>query len=172
LFDDGSENPSALTRDYTLKLDDTAAPLLNIFGGKITTYRRLAETALSKIATQFEGLSGDWTAGVAMPGGDFPVDGVDALIAGIQRDYPFVNPRWAKRLVRAYGTEAGEILGAAKTKEDLGEDFGADLTQAELSWLKENEFARAGADVIWRRSKLGLRLSTEQAKRVDEAMRA
>ncbi|MEP5152338.1 glycerol-3-phosphate dehydrogenase [Planktotalea sp.] len=172
LYNDGAENPSAMTRDYTLKLDETAAPLLNIFGGKITTYRKLAESALSKIETQFEGLSGDWTAGIAMPGGDFAVDGVDALIAELTRDYPFLNPRWAKRLVRAYGTEARDILGNATSKEDLGEDFGADLTAAELTWLKANEFARTGADVLWRRSKLGLRLSDEQAARVDEAMRA
>ncbi|MGB7318973.1 MAG: glycerol-3-phosphate dehydrogenase [Planktotalea sp.] len=172
LYDDGAENASALTRDYTLKLDDAAAPLLNIFGGKITTYRRLAESALRKIATQFEGLKGEWTAGVPMPGGNFPVDGVDALIADLQRDYPFLEAAWAKRLVRAYGTDARVILGDAKNAADLGEAFGAGLSAAELDWLRSHEFARTGQDVLWRRSKLGLRLSAEQAARVDAYMQA
>ncbi len=172
LFDDGAEEAAAATRDYILKLDDTAAPLLNIFGGKITTYRRLAEGALAKIGSQFEGLTGDWTAGVAMPGGDFPVDGVEALIAGLRQDYPFLDARWAKRMVRAYGTEAREVLGTAKSADDLGEDFGADIHTAELDWLKTKEFAQTGEDVLWRRSKLGLRLSEGQAARVDAYMRA
>ena len=119
-----------------MKLDTNAAPLLNIFGGKITTYRRLAESALAKIGTQFEGLSVDWTAGVAMPGGDFQVDDVAPLIANLQREYTFLTARWAQRLVRAYGTDAQIILGEAKAASDLGEDFGATLTAAELTWLK------------------------------------
>lgn len=170
LYDDGAENASALTRDYTLKLDETAAPLLNIFGGKITTYRRLAESALSKIATQFDGLSGDWTAGVSMPGGDFSVDGVAALIEELMVSYPFLTQKWAARLVRAYGTDAHLILGDAKDASALGEDFGATLSEAELIWLKTHEFAQSGEDVLWRRSKLGLRLDKAQAARVDAFM--
>lgn len=172
LYDDGAENASALTRDYTLKLDTSAAPLLNIFGGKITTYRRLAESALAKIGTQFEGLSGDWTAGVAMPGGDFQVDGVAPMIADLQREYTFLTARWAQRLVRAYGTDARIILGEAKGASDLGEDFGATLTAAELTWLKTHEFARSAEDVIWRRSKLGLRLCDDQIAKIDSFMRS
>jgi glycerol-3-phosphate dehydrogenase len=161
-----------LTRDYTLKLDTNAAPLLNIFGGKITTYRRLAESALAKIGTQFDGLSGDWTAGVAMPGGDFKVDGVAPMIADLQREYTFLTARWAQRLVRAYGTDARIILGEAKGVSDLGEDFGATLTAAELTWLKTHEFARSAEDVIWRRSKLGLRLCDDQIAKIDSFMRS
>ena len=172
LYDDGADSASAATRDYTLKLDDTAAPLLNIFGGKITTYRRLAESALSKISTQFEGLSGNWTAGVAMPGGDFPVEGVPALIANLQASYPFLDEPWARRLVRAYGTDAADILGDAKTLEELGENFGATITARELDWLKAHEFARTGEDVLWRRSKLGLRLNPTQVARVNAYMSA
>ncbi|MEN8892418.1 glycerol-3-phosphate dehydrogenase [Planktotalea arctica] len=172
LYDDGAQNASALTRDYTLKLNDTGAPLLNIFGGKITTYRRLAESALAKIATQFDGLGGNWTSGIAMPGGDFAVDGVDALIADVLREYPFLDARWAQRMVRAYGTETRNVLGDAEVLADLGEDFGASLFGAELDWLKTHEFARTGEDVLWRRSKLGLRLSKDQAARVDAYMRA
>ena len=172
LYDDGADNASAATRDYTLKLDDTAAPLLNIFGGKITTYRRLAESALAKISTQFEGLSGNWTAGVSMPGGDFPVDGVPALIAKLQASYPFLNEPWARRLVRAYGTDAAGMLADAKTLDDLGEDFGASITARELDWLKAHEFARTGEDVCWRRSKLGLRLTPAQVARINAYMTA
>jgi glycerol-3-phosphate dehydrogenase len=172
LYDDGADNASAATRDYTLKLDDTAAPLLNIFGGKITTYRCLAESALAKISTQFEGLSGNWTAGVSMPGGDFPVDGVPALIAKLQASYPFLNEPWARRLVRAYGTDAAGILTDAKTLDDLGQDFGASITARELDWLKAHEFARTGEDVLWRRSKLGLRLTPAQVARINAYMTA
>ncbi len=172
LYDDGAENASALTRDYTLKLDTVAAPLLNIFGGKITTYRRLAESALAKIGTQFDGLQGDWTAGVAMPGGDFPVNGVATMIAELQREYTFLDENWARRLVRAYGTDARVILGESKVAADLGDDFGATLTSAELDWLKSHEYALSGEDVLWRRSKLGLRLSADEAAKVDAYMRA
>ncbi|MGH1578251.1 glycerol-3-phosphate dehydrogenase [Planktotalea sp.] len=170
LYDDGAVNPSALTRDYTLTLNAEGAPLLNVFGGKITTYRRLAEGALSKVTAHFEGLGGDWTAGVALPGGDFESDGFDALVDEICLSYSFLTRAWARRLVRAYGTDARNLLGSAKTAGDLGEDFGETLSEAELNWLKDHEFASTGEDVLWRRSKLGLRLSNEQAARVDAFM--
>ena len=158
LYDDGASSATAATRDYTLRLDDSAgAPALNVFGGKITTYRRLAESALDKIGERLTLTSGKWTAGVAMPGGDFPVDGVGRLIADLRRDYPFLDDRWARRLIRAYGTEAARMLGEARTPDDLGPDFGATLTAAEVDWLMDREFARTAEDVLWRRSKLGLR---------------
>jgi glycerol-3-phosphate dehydrogenase len=172
LYDDGAEDASAATRDYILTLDENAAPLLNIFGGKITTYRKLAEGALAKIGSQFDDLSGDWTAGVPMPGGDFPVNGVAEMIAGLQRDYSFLTQKWAQRLVRAYGTEARGVLGGAKTASDLGEDFGATLSEAELNWLRSHEFARSAEDVVWRRSKLGLRMSKDQIARVEAFLTA
>ncbi|MGJ8625115.1 MAG: glycerol-3-phosphate dehydrogenase, partial [Yoonia sp.] len=158
LYDDGASSATAATRDYTLKVDaDGGAPILNIFGGKITTYRRLAQSALGKIRPYFSDFSDDWTAGVALPGGDFPVDGVDTLIADLKRSYSFLDDRWAKRLVRAYGTEAQMIIGSAKTAADLGQDFGATLTEAEVIWLMDKEFACRAEDVVWRRNKLGLR---------------
>jgi glycerol-3-phosphate dehydrogenase len=158
LYDDGASSATAATRDYTLKIDDSAgAPALHIFGGKITTYRRLAESALEKIGTRLDVAQGPWTAGVAMPGGDFPVDGVEPLIADLRQTYPFLDDRWARRLIRAYGTEARDVLGNAKTAEELGQDFGATLTAAEVDWLMDREFARTAEDVLWRRSKLGLR---------------
>lgn len=172
LYDDGASSAQAATRDYVLKLDDSGAPVLNIFGGKITTYRKLAEAAMEKLTPFFPEATAPWTAGVAMPGGDFEVHQVGDKIAELQRDYPFLTDAWAKRLIRAYGTEAPEMLGAAKSAADLGEDFGATLTAAEVDWLMAKEYARAAADVVWRRSKLGLRLNEQQIAAIDTYMAA
>jgi glycerol-3-phosphate dehydrogenase len=173
LYDDGASSATAATRDYTLKVEaEGGAPMLNVFGGKITTYRRLAESALEKIGGHLNVTKGPWTAGVPLPGGDFPVDGVGGLIAGLRRDYPFLSDDWALRLVRAYGTEARAILGDAQNADDLGRDFGATLTEAELRWLMRHEYARNTEDVIWRRNKLGLRLSAEEIAQIDSWMQA
>ncbi|ANB34104.1 glycerol-3-phosphate dehydrogenase [Rhodovulum sulfidophilum] len=171
LHDEGEGSASAASRDYVIRLDRAGAPLVNIFGGKITTYRRLAETALEKIAEIRPDLPGPWTAGVALPGGDVAVDGIDGLIATLRQDYPFLTAPWARRLVRAYGTEARGVLGDAQAAADLGRDFGATLTEAELIWLMDREFARRAEDVVWRRSKLGLRLSPDQIARIDDWMK-
>ena len=172
LYDDGASSATAATRDYTLKIDRSAgAPVLNVFGGKITTYRRLAEAAVEKIAAVLPVTGGRWTAGAALPGGDFAVDGAPALVAGLRADFPFLTEFWARRLVRAYGTEARAILGTATTQADLGRDFGATLTEAELRWLMRHEYARTAEDVLWRRSKLGLRLDADQARAVGDWMR-
>ena len=171
LYDDGASSATAATRDYTLKVDDRGgAPVLNVFGGKITTYRRLAESALDKIAGYFPDLPGPWTAGVPLPGGDFPVDGVAELENRLRTDYPYLTDAWAARLIRAYGTEAWQVLGDAKQPADLGEDFGATLTAREVEWLMDREYARTAQDVVWRRNKLGLRLDTEQIAALDEWM--
>ncbi|WP_425100204.1 glycerol-3-phosphate dehydrogenase [Tropicibacter sp. S64] len=173
LYDDGASSATAATRDYTLKVDTSAgAPVLNIFGGKITTYRRLAESALEKIGTQLSLPKGKWTAGVPLPGGDFPVDGVAALVSDLKGRYPFLTDFWARRLVRAYGTEAKGVLGKVEDPADLGRDFGATLTQVEVAWLMEHEFARTAEDVVWRRNKLGLRLTGEQIRALDDWMAA
>ncbi len=170
LYNDGAKSATAATRDYVLSLDQNGAPLLNVFGGKITTYRRLAESALAKLAPIFPQARGPWTARVPMPGGDFPHDGVPALIVGLQLDYPFLSDYWAGRLIRAYGTEAREILAHATSPADLGRDFGATLTEAELTWLMTREYARRAADVVWRRTKLGLRLTADQIAAIDDFM--
>ncbi len=163
LYDDGSQSATAATRDYTLKVDrSSGAPVLNIFGGKITTYRRLAEHAMEKITPLIGGRKAGWTAGVPLPGGDFGVKEVDRLISDLTSRYPFLDDRWARRLVRAYGTDAALLLGDAASAEDLGRDFGATLTEREVRWLMTHEFARQAEDVVWRRNKLGLRLSKEQ----------
>lgn len=167
LYDDGASSATAATRDYVLKIDDTGgAPLLNVFGGKITTYRKLAEAALDKIGDAIGGAKGPWTATAALPGGDFPVDGVGDLVAQLSADYPFLSPDWARRLVRAYGTEAAQVLGDAGKAEDLGEDFGATITARELDWAIAKEWVREGDDFLWRRTKLGLKLDADQKARV------
>jgi glycerol-3-phosphate dehydrogenase len=170
LYNDGAKSATAATRDYVLSLDRTGAPLLNVFGGKITTYRRLAESALEKLAPVFPQASGKWTARVAMPGGDFPYDGVAALTAALKADHGFLTDYWAGRLIRAYGTEAATVLAGARTAEALGRDFGATLTEAEVRWLMTREYARNAADVVWRRTKLGLRLSADQIAGLDAFM--
>ncbi len=172
LYDDGASSATAATRDYTLKVNDDGAPVLNVFGGKITTYRRLAESAMARIGRYLTVEKGDWTAAVPLPGGDFAVAGFDALVARLVADYPFLTPFHARRLARAYGTGAWGVLGHAQSLADLGEDFGATLTGAEVTWLMQNEFARRAEDVVWRRSKLGLRMTSGQIEHLDGWMRA
>ncbi len=161
LYDDGASSATEATRDYVLSLDRQGAPLLNVFGGKITTYRRLAQAALAKLSDHLP-MTGDWTAGVPLPGGDFKVSAVAGKIAQLQSEYPFLTESWAKRLIRAYGTDAWQILGAATSLGDLGRDFGATLTEAEVIWLRDKEYARTAEDIVWRRSKLGLRMDRAQ----------
>jgi glycerol-3-phosphate dehydrogenase len=171
LYDDGAKSATAATRDYVLTLaEGPGAPLLNIFGGKITTYRKLAEAALAKLRPFFPEAGADWTAGVALPGGDFPVDGFDRLTESLHRAYPFLTAAWARRLVRAYGTEALDILGEAREAADLGPDFGATLTGAEVRWQMGHEYARAAADVVWRRTRLGLKMTEAQIAALDDWM--
>ncbi|HEX5327265.1 MAG TPA: glycerol-3-phosphate dehydrogenase C-terminal domain-containing protein, partial [Acetobacteraceae bacterium] len=137
---------------------DGEPPLLTAFGGKITTFRRLGEAALALLAPFFPDLPGPWTAGAPLPGGDFPWDGQGALRAELQRRFPFLTEPTVRRLVRSYGTLAVEMLGDARSTRDLGDRFGADLTEREVDWLVRTEWARTADDVLWRRSKLGLHL--------------
>ncbi len=170
LRDDGASKAQEATRDYVLELQDAPgeAPVLSVFGGKLTTYRRLAEAAMTKLAPFFPGMRAAWTAGKPLPGGDFPYDGVETVQADLLRHYPFLAGRTARRMVRAYGTLAGEMLGDARNADDLGCVFGADLTQREVDWLVRYEWARTAEDVLWRRSKLGLRFSAGETKALAE----
>ncbi|AXI48470.1 glycerol-3-phosphate dehydrogenase [Sulfitobacter sp. SK012] len=172
LYDDGARSATAATRDYVLKLDDEAcAPILNIFGGKITTYRKLAEDALDKIAPHIPNMKPHWTAGAPLPGGDFPVGDVARLIEKLRSKYDFLDLKWARRLIRAYGTDAWPLLGDATSTAALGANFGATLTEAEVRWLMTHEYAERAEDVLWRRSKLGLRLDAAAASKLDDWMK-
>ncbi|MEL0303913.1 MAG: glycerol-3-phosphate dehydrogenase [Rhodobiaceae bacterium] len=172
LYDDGITSATAATRDYVLKTDDTDnVPLLNIFGGKITTYRKLAEAAMAEIAPRLENRHGPWTAGAPLPGGDFAVAEVARLIADLRRQYPFLDAAWARRLVRAYGTDAFEILGSASSMDQLGENFGATITAAELDWVMAHEWVATSDDFLWRRSKLGLVVTDSEAAAIDDYVR-
>ncbi len=161
LRDDGSAKAQDATRDYVLELDAPVGepPLLSVFGGKITTFRRLAETALARLAPAFPGLPGPWTAHASLPGGDFAWDGAPALVAALRGRYGFLADATAWRLVRAYGTRAEQMLGSARHPSDLGLRFNAELREREVDWLRRTEWAQTAEDVLWRRSKLGLRLS-------------
>ncbi|MBR9765375.1 MAG: glycerol-3-phosphate dehydrogenase, partial [Rhodobacteraceae bacterium] len=170
LYDDGASSASAATRDYVLRLEESGPPLLSVFGGKITTYRRLAEHAMEKLAPLFPMIRAAWTAGKPLPGGDFPVAETDTRIGQLLLDYPFLDPRQAERLFRHYGTECHDLLGAAKTAEDLGRDFGAGLTEAEVRFLMDREYATRAEDVVWRRTKLGLRMDAAQIAALDAYM--
>jgi len=172
LSDDGASSATQATRDYVLRLDRAGPPLLNVFGGKITTYRRLAQSALARLAPFFPAAGGDWTARVPLPGGDFPQDGFAALVARLSAAHPFLDPAQARRLARAYGTEAFALLAGATTAADLGHDFGAGLTEAELRWLMAREYARTAEDVVWRRTKLGLRMTAAEIAALDRWMAA
>ena len=165
LVDDGSGKPEAATRGYRLELSEAGkgAPLLSVFGGKITTYRHLSEEAVDLLVPRLSALSGKaWTRGAALPGGDFPIDGLDPLKAALAADYPFLAPNDIDRIARAYGTRARAWLGEAQGWQALGRDFGGGLTAAEVDYLRAEEWAVSAEDVLWRRSKLGLRLSAEQ----------
>jgi glycerol-3-phosphate dehydrogenase len=165
LYDDHAKKPEDVTRDYVLALDEPSgqAPLLTVYGGKITTYRRLAEAALSKVSHFLE-RQAPWTAGSSLPGGDFPYDGLDELITDLRNRYPFLTAPHARRLARTYGTRTERVLGQAATLEDLGPRFTADLTGAEVRYLMHHEWAQTSDDVLWRRTKLGLIASGDERK--------
>jgi len=173
LYDDGASKAQEATRDYVLKSEggDGQAPLINIFGGKITTYRRLAEQMVEKIEG-FLGKKGKpWTKQAPLPGGEFAATGYDREVDGLRAAYPFLDLGFARRLVRLYGTRARTLLGAARSEADLGRSFGADLYEAEIRYLMKHEWAVTADDVLWRRTKRGLRLTREQGAALDEFMR-
>ena len=172
LYNDGAKSAQAATRDYVLSLDSDGAPILSVFGGKITTYRKLSESALDKIVPFLKPTQGDWTEGVPLAGGNFPVADVPRLIRELKIRFPFLTDYTCRRLIRAYGTEAATLLGNARSDADLGRAFGAGLTEVEVRWLMTREYARRAEDVVWRRSKLGLRLSAEEIAALDDWMQA
>ncbi|ANY18605.1 Aerobic glycerol-3-phosphate dehydrogenase [Tsuneonella dongtanensis] len=172
LIDDGSGRPEAATRGYDLDLSepDEGAPLLTVYGGKITTYRHLAAEAVEKLAHRLPCLQGDdWTGNAPLPGGDFRVDGAASLEADFAARFPFLAGS-AHRLVRAYGTTAFAIFDGAADLSDCGRDFGHGLRLREMRHLMTREWARTAEDVLWRRTKLGLRFSAEETAALQEYM--
>ncbi len=173
LFDDGSISASAVTRDYVFDLDakDGEAPLLSVFGGKLTTYRKLAEHVMRDIARFLPGLKPPWTAEAPLPGGDIPDGDMARFIDRVLREKPFLERPLASRLAHAYGTRLYKILGDAHSLADLGRDFGGGLSQAELEYLRTEEWARTSEDVLWRRTKLGLGAPPESATPINEFLK-
>jgi glycerol-3-phosphate dehydrogenase len=163
LCDDESDSPSAITRDYTLEVqadEQGQAPILSIFGGKITTYRRLSESALAAIAKWYPEMKASWTASAPLPGGDMNGD-LAGFIATATTRYPWVPVGLLRRLATAYGTRIAAILGDARSVADLGVHVGADLYEAEVRYLVTQEWADTAEDILWRRSKLGLFVATD-----------
>jgi glycerol-3-phosphate dehydrogenase len=174
LFDDGASKAQEATRDYVLKVDGTRdnGAVLNIFGGKITTYRRLAEHVLEKIEAVLGPKGASWTKNGTMPGGDFPVTGFNALVQSLSSDYPFLDQRRATRLARLYGTKARILLGNAKSLSDLGPQFGPDLTACEVDYLMTHEWAQEADDILWRRTKAGLVTDAAAQKALGQYMQS
>lgn len=168
LYDDGGVSASTVTRDYVFDLDAAAgqAPLLSIFGGKLTTYRKLAEHALSKLLPVLEVSTPAWTHGAILPGGDIPGGDLEAFtVEQIQR-HAYAPPKLVRRLCRSYGTRIERILGAARQLGDLGAEVAPGVYEAELNLMRREEWARTGDDALWRRSKLGLHLDAAGRERV------
>jgi glycerol-3-phosphate dehydrogenase len=172
LYDDGSSDPSAVTRDYTLRVDDEAgrAPVLSVFGGKITTFRRLAEHAMEKLQPYFPGCKGAWTATAALPGSDFGSGGRQAAHASLAARYPRIPGALMRALFRRHGAKTADVLGDAQEATHLGEDFGANLTEREIAYFVEHEWARTAEDVLWRRTKAGLHMNEAQRARVAQRL--
>ena len=169
LYDDGASDPSAVTRDYVLKVDalpgapgPDRAPVLSSFGGKITTYRKLAEHALRELAPYFPGMKAPWTATAALPGGDLPGRDRERWLAELTMRYPQLPQALLRALAHRHGTRALTVLGDAHAPADLGIDFGAELTAREVDYLVREEWARTADDVLWRRTKCGLPMTQAQ----------
>ncbi|UYG06127.1 glycerol-3-phosphate dehydrogenase [Halomonas sp. M4R1S46] len=168
LCDDESAEPSAMTRDYTLDLDTQGPPLLSVFGGKITTYRKLAEAAMTALAPHLPAMRGPWTAEAPLPGGD--IGDQARFRERLAADFPFLSPAQVRRFSRSYGSLCLRFLEGKRSQEALGEPYGAGLTTAEVDYLMAQEWAREPQDILWRRTKLGLHLSPVQVARLADYM--
>ncbi|GLQ06091.1 glycerol-3-phosphate dehydrogenase [Sneathiella chinensis] len=172
LYDDGATKAQEATRDYVLRQDGEPGepPLINVFGGKITTYRRLAESMLEKVEAALGKKQAPWTEKSVLPGGDFGTQEFDAVVSALQKDYAFLPEGLAWRLIRSYGTLARDILGDARSLADLGQNFGVGLYEREVRYQMDQEWAVSAADVVWRRSKLGIRMSEDQIAALEDWM--
>jgi len=172
LYDSGEKSAQKATRDYVLELDapDNQAPLLNIFGGKITTFRRLAEEAIEKIDGRFAKPGNPWTRGAVLPGGDFPFEDFDDRLNDLGKAHSYIQPDVMRRLFHGYGTRTRDLLADVHSQADLGEHFGAGLYEREVSYLMAREWAQTADDILWRRTKLGLRMTEQQVQHLEKWM--
>lgn len=168
LNDSEDGDAKSASRDYEIKVRQIdESPLINIFGGKITTYRKLAEEVVAELAPFTSMINKAWTHHAHLPGGDFALQQKDELIAQFRWDFPFLDEDQVRRMFKAYGTQASEMLKGMTSAKQMGKNFGAGLTEVEVYWLMNNEWAQTAEDVVWRRSKLGLRLSDKQVAALD-----
>ncbi len=161
LYDDKSENPAAVTRDYVLDLEGDP-PVLSVFGGKITTYRKLAEHALQKLKPFFPQLGPSWTATATLPGGDMPGGNFVLFVERLARGFPWLPPELLHHYVRLYGTRAELLLTGCRGVQDLGKQYGETFYEIEASYLKREEFAAEADDILFRRTKHGLHLTQSE----------
>ena len=161
LYDDNAANPSAVTRDYVFDVDGEP-PLLSVFGGKITTYRKLAEHALQKLKPFFPAMKGDWTSSAPLPGGEIPGGDFDGFLTRLKRDNGWLPDALALHLSRLYGTRASDVINGATSLEGMGQKFGDQLYEAEIIYLRRNEWAETADDILDRRTKHRLHLTPEQ----------
>ena len=164
LYDDGESDPSAITRDYTLMLDVAypQAPLLSVFGGKITTYRKLAEAVMDKLRPSFPHMKGSWSGTQPLPGGEIPGGRFEAFVEELERRYSALPADYLHALARRHGARVPLVLGDARTIDELGAWFGHTLYSREVDYLRNQEWALTAADILWRRTKCGLHLTPEQ----------
>ena len=168
LYENKTVEARNASRDYTFEVEEKEGSiLLTVYGGKITTHRKLAEKAVSKITSLLKLNRKEWTSRQHLPGGDFKLEDKEKIIRGLLEKYKFLNTRWAERLFKTFGSEVENVLGRAKAKADLGRKFGYDLTEREVLWYINQEHVRCVEDLIWRRSKLGLRLTSKQIRELN-----
>ncbi len=168
LLDDEATDPASVTRDYVLELDDDPAPLLSVFGGKITTYRKLSESAVDMLASRLGARSGPWTRTAILPGGDLPEGSFAVFLRTVERRYPWLPPSVRRRYAQAYGTRIERVIGNATGLGDMGEELVPQLFAREAEYLCNEEFARTAEDILWRRTKVGLHLRGASARRLEE----
>ncbi len=166
LYDDGESDPAEVTRDYVLKVDAGAdgakPPVLSVYGGKLTTYRKLAEAALAELRPYFAGLRDPWTARDVLPGGDLPNRDRKAYVSELAARYRLLPATLVTDLVKRHGTRATAVLGDAKSPADLGREFAENLTEREVDYMRRHEWARCADDILWRRTKCGLGATAAQ----------
>jgi len=174
LYDDKAANASAVTRDYVLQIEESSehAPLMSVYGGKITTARKLAEHALEKLSPFYPKMGEKWTRDISLPGGNIADADFDGFLTEMAAAYPWLPKSMLHHLARAYGTRINILLNDCTSLADLGKEFGAGLTEQEIRYLITHEFAQQADDILWRRSKLGLHMNETERKTVITAFPA